>query len=185
MPVWGVALEALEVTTDVKQLRCDRCSLMLSTGPEAAESMDGGPCPHVACKTGTLRKQPAIEDYYGRLYQAGDVARIFAEEHTGLLTREVREAVEIGFEKREKPGDPNLLSCTPTLEMGVDIGDLSSVAMCSVPPKSSNYLQRAGRAGRKHGNAFIVAIANARPHDLFFFQQPDEMLQGRVESPGC
>ena len=184
-PVWGVALEALEVTTDVRQLRCDRCSLMLSVGPEAAQWMAGGPCPHGVCKTGTLREQPPIEDYYGRLYKAGDVARIFAEEHTGLLTREVREAVEIGFEKRERPGDPNLLSCTPTLEMGVDIGDLSSVVMCSVPPKSTNYLQRAGRAGRKHGNAFIVAIANARPHDLFFFQQPDAMLQGRVESPGC
>jgi DEAD/DEAH box helicase domain-containing protein len=184
-PVWGVALEALEVTTDVRQLRCDRCSLMLSVGPEAAQWMTGGPCPHGVCKTGTLREQPPIEDYYGRLYKAGDVARIFAEEHTGLLTREVREAVEIGFEKREKPGDPNLLSCTPTLEMGVDIGDLSLVVMCSVPPKSTNYLQRAGRASRKHGNAFIVAIANARPHDLFFFQQPDAMLQGRVESPGC
>jgi DEAD/DEAH box helicase domain-containing protein len=184
-PVWGVALEALEVTTDVRQLRCDRCSLLLSVGPEAAKWMAEGPCPHGVCKTGTMREQPRAEDYYGRLYQAGDVARIFAEEHTGLLTREVREAVEIGFEKRQKPGDPNLLSCTPTLEMGVDIGDLSSVAMCSVPPKSSNYLQRAGRAGRKHGNAFIVTIANARPHDLFFFQQPDEMLQGRVESPGC
>ena len=44
-PVWGVALEALEVTTDVRQLRCDRCSLMLSVGPEAAQWMAGGPCP--------------------------------------------------------------------------------------------------------------------------------------------
>jgi len=113
-PVRGIALHALEVTTDVRQLRCDRCSLMLSVGPEAAQRMAAGPYPHGACKTGTLREQPRAEDYYGRLYQAGDVARIFAEEDTGLLTREVRDAVEIGFQKRGKPGDPNLLSCTPT-----------------------------------------------------------------------
>ena len=183
--VWGVALEALDVTTDVTQLRCDRCSLALSVGQDAAEAMADGACPQVACQTGTLRKQAKTEDYYGRLYQAGDVVRIFAEEHTGLLTREAREAVEIGFEKREKPGDPNLLSCTPTLEMGVDIGDLGAVALCSVPPKPSNYLQRAGRAGRKEGNSFVATVVNSRPHDLFFFEEPEEMLQGRVEPPGC
>jgi DEAD/DEAH box helicase domain-containing protein len=183
--VWGVALESLDVTQEVRQLRCERCSYMLSAGPEMAAALAGGPCLHGACRNGVLREQPQSDDYYGRLYQTGDVARIFAAEHTGLLTREVREAVEIGFEKREKPGDPNLLSCTPTLEMGVDIGDLSSVAMCSVPPKTSNYLQRAGRAGRKHGNAFIATVANARPHDLFFFLRPDEMLRGHVEPPGC
>jgi DEAD/DEAH box helicase domain-containing protein len=132
-----------------------------------------------------LREQPPTEDYYGRLYRSGEVARIFAAEHTGLLTREVREAVESSFERRDKPGDPNLLSCTPTLEMGVDIGDLEAVALCSVPPKPSNYLQRAGRAGRKHGNTFIAAVANARPHDLFFFLRPHEMLQGKVEPPSC
>jgi DEAD/DEAH box helicase domain-containing protein len=167
--VWGVAWESLDVTRDVRQLRCERCSYALSVGADAAQAMSGGPCPHGACRNGVLREQVPAEDYYGRLYQTGDVARIFAAEHTGLLKREVREAVEIGFEKRQKPGDPNLLSCTPTLEMGVDIGDLPAVAMCSVPPKPSNYLQRAGRAGRKHGNAFIATVANARPHDLFYF----------------
>ncbi len=183
--VWGIALEALEVTSQVRQLRCNRCSYMLSVGPNAAEAIAGGPCPQSACEGGVLLEQSQSEDYYGRLYRNGNVARIFAEEHTGLLTREQREIVEIGFERREKPGDPNLLSCTPTLEMGIDIGDLSAVALCSVPPRASNYLQRAGRAGRRDGNAFIATLANARPHDLFFFQEPKEMLEGRVEPPGC
>ena len=183
--VWGVALEALEVTRQVRQLRCDRCSYMLSVGSHAAEALAGSPCPQSACRSGVLREQSQGEDYYGRLYQNGNVARIFAEEHTGLLTREQREAIEIGFERREKPGDPNLLSCTPTLEMGVDIGDLSAVALCAVPPRPSNYLQRAGRAGRRDGNAFIATVANARPHDLFFFEEPKEMLEGQVEPPGC
>jgi DEAD/DEAH box helicase domain-containing protein len=184
VPVWGIRQESLRVTQNVRQFRCERCSFMLSVGPSAA-GLSGAACPHMACRQGILREQPKLDDYYGRLYRIGEVARIFATEHTGLLTREVREAVELGFEKREKPGDPNLLSCTPTLEMGVDIGNLESVALCSVPPKPSNYLQRAGRAGRKHSNAFIMTVANARPHDLFFFVRPKEMLEGRVEPPGC
>jgi len=94
------------------------------------------------------------------------VERVFAAEHTGLLERKVREQVEQGFLFQTKPGDPNLISCTPTLEMGINIGDLSSLALCSVPPKPSNYLQRAGRAGRVDGNAFVMTVANGRPRPL-------------------
>ena len=50
-----------------------------------------------------------------------------------------------------------LLLCTPTLEMGIDIGDLSSVILCSMPPAQSQFLQRAGRGGRKDGNALTMA----------------------------
>lgn len=42
-----------------------------------------------------------------------------------------------------------MLSCSTTMEMGVDIGGISEVVMNNVPPKSANYLQRAGRAGRR------------------------------------
>ena len=142
-------------------MRCDRCQWTVSVSGTEAVDLTGAACPNYACGRGTLREMPKADDYYSRLYSKGEVARIFTAEHTGLLTREVREAVEFDFENREKPGDPNLLSCTPTLEMGVDIGGLSSVAMCSVPPKPSNYLQRAGRAGRTDGNAFIATVANA------------------------
>ena len=51
------------------------------------------------------------------------------------LSREKREFIESGFRNHDHPGDPNLLSCTPTLEMGIKIGDLSALALCSVPPK--------------------------------------------------
>jgi len=183
--VWGISAEGLQVTTAVTQLRCRRCSFMLSVGPLGAASLAGGPCLHATCEQGVLEPYTKGDDYYGRLYQSGDVERIFAEEHTGLMKREVRESIERSFQHRDKPGDPNLLSCTPTLEMGVDIGDLGAVALCSVPPKVSNYLQRAGRAGRTEGNSFIATIANARPHDLFFFEEPEAMLRGHVESPGC
>jgi DEAD/DEAH box helicase domain-containing protein len=68
-------------------------------------------------------------------FSQGDLRRVIAAEHTGLLERAEREALEIRF-KSKLPRDwyENLLSATPTLEMGVDIGDLSSVLLCSVPP---------------------------------------------------
>lgn len=67
--------------------------------------------------------------------------------------------------------------------MGIDIGNLSSVILCSMPPAQSQFLQRAGRGGRKDGNALTMAVANARPHDLYFYADPLEMIQGDVQSP--
>ena len=182
--VWGLDPAALQVTTEVRQFRCGRCSFAVSVSSSEKEGFAGTRCMRRNCD-GSFDEVSSGEDYYRRLYQSGHVQRIFAAEHTGLLDRDVRERVEEGFRANERPGDPNLLSCTPTLEMGINIGDLSSLALCSVPPKPSNYLQRVGRAGRVDGNSFVLTVANARPHDLFFFFEPEEMIQGLVETPGC
>ena len=80
-----------------------------------------------------------------------------------------------------KLGKINVLSATPTLEMGIDIGDLSSVLLCSVPPAQANYTQRIGRAGRRTGNAYLPTLATGRPHDLYFWAQPREMLAGDID----
>ena len=182
--VWGLDAGLFETARDVQQLRCRRCSFSLSVAAEDASLFEDTPCPRYRCE-GRMQVMPLVDDYYRRLYASGDVQRIFAEEHTGLLTRSAREDVERGFIQHDRPGDANLLSCTPTLEMGINIGDLSSLVLCSVPPKPSNYLQRAGRAGRRDGNAFVLTVAGGRPHDLFFYFEPDEMIQGAVEPPGC
>ncbi|MGD0128851.1 MAG: DEAD/DEAH box helicase [Terriglobia bacterium] len=182
--VWGMEMGAFEVTREVAQFRCKRCSFAVSVAEAEAMHFEGSACLLYGCR-GRFERQPATDDYYCRLYAAGDVQRIFASEHTGLLDRDTRERIEDGFRRNEKPGDPNLLSCTPTLEMGINIGDLSSISLCSVPPKPSNYLQRVGRAGRVNGNSFVLTVANGRPHDLFFYFEPEEMIQGLVETPGC
>ena len=69
--------------------------------------------------------------------------------------------------------------------MGINIGDLSSIVLCSIPPNSANFQQRVGRAGRKQGNALISAIATGKAHDLFFYADPGELIDGRVEPAGC
>ena len=101
------------------------------------------------------------------------------------MERDTRERVEVLFKTGSEADAPNLLACTPTLEMGIDVGDLSSTMLCSVPPTPTNYLQRIGRAGRATGNALILALANVKPHDLYFFDDPFEMIAGTVNTPGC
>ncbi|MBV2180839.1 MAG: DEAD/DEAH box helicase [Castellaniella sp.] len=130
--------------------------------------------------------QPQARNWWASRYSLGSVRRVIAAEHTGLLQRTDREALEQRFkDKQPKPWFENLLSATPTLEMGVDIGDLSSVLLCSVPPAQASFLQRIGRAGRVDGNAVATTLADGNsPHDLYFFAETEEMMAGEVSPPG-
>ncbi len=184
--VWGIRPSALRMTNQVAVARCTSCSHRTAIAAATAADWQGAPCPSSRC-TGACEVTSDPPDYFGRLYTSGNVARIFAEEHTGLLKRAQREEVEARFKAEgaaRRPWFPNLLSCTPTLEMGIDIGDLSTTVLCSVPPAQANYLQRIGRAGRRDGNALVLTVANARNHDLYFYAQPEEMIAGHVEPPG-
>ena len=123
--------------------------------------------------------------WFGRLYRETAIRRIVAAEHTALIEREERDRLQERFaDPAPKSWEPNVLSATPTLELGIDIGDLSTVVMCSVPPAPKNYLQRTGRAGRRDGNAFTLTVATGQPHDLYFFAEPLDMLASRVDPPG-
>jgi DEAD/DEAH box helicase domain-containing protein len=184
--VWGIRPEALQISCNVSQFRCQRCNHNVSVAKCEHEFWHDASCLRFGCNGSYVEQENGV-DYYGKLYATGDVARIFSAEHTGLLERDEREQLERRFKANEaerRPWYPNLLSCTPTLEMGIDIGDLSSVILCTVPPASSSYLQRIGRSGRRDGNALNLTVANARPHDLYFFAEPKEMLAGRVAPPG-
>ena len=123
--------------------------------------------------------------WFGRLYRETTIRRIVAAEHTALIEREERDRLQERFaDPAPKPWEPNVLSATPTLELGIDIGDLSNVVMCSVPPAPKNYQQRTGRAGRRDGNALTVTVATGQPHDLYFYAEPLDMLASRVDPPG-
>ena len=77
------------------------------------------------------------------------------------------------LERRFKTGELNVLSCSTTMEMGVDIGGLSAVIMNNTPPSSANYRQRAGRAGRRgEGMSFAVTLCPSSPHGEQVFSDP-------------
>jgi len=70
------------------------------------------------------------------------------------------------------------------MELGVDIAELNVVNMRNVPPTPANYAQRSGRAGRSGQPAFVFTYCSSgRPHDQYFFRQPQLMVAGAVTTP--
>ena len=184
--VYGINKDKVFITSEVSQMVCDVCGTVYPVASNNVELWNDAHCQRPTCNGYLDESETTDLGYYGRLYSNGDITRINAREHTGLLERPDRESLELDFKRNKDTQalwDPNVLSCTPTLEMGIDIGDLSTVILCSMPPAQSQFLQRAGRAGRKDGNALTIAVANARPHDLYFYSDPMDMISGNVEPP--
>ncbi|MFH4481278.1 DEAD/DEAH box helicase [Vibrio diabolicus] len=182
-PGWAITPEAIEISKNVTRFACERCG-----DKQVVPSSWAGAWTGMCCLNASCSGQYQVDVEQARFnWDQVDCEKVIAAEHTGLLEREAREATERSFmsKKAERNSwDVNLLSATPTLEMGIDIGDLSSVVLCSVPPAQANYLQRIGRAGRSDGNAFNVTLAEGNPHDLFFYAEPIDMMAGHVKSPG-
>ncbi|MGI6165307.1 MAG: DEAD/DEAH box helicase [Limnochordia bacterium] len=143
-----------------------------------------GVCPKYRCQ-GTLSPVDISErlarNHYVRLYVAPNLPKkMNAKEHTAQLTPDAASSFQTDFQK----GLINILSCSTTFELGVDLGDLEAVLMKNVPPSPANYVQRAGRAGRRAGTAaMVVSYAQDRPHDSFHYWNPDLMIKGHITPP--
>jgi ATP-dependent helicase YprA (DUF1998 family) len=164
-------------------LVCETCRATTPGTTTAVAQLTDAPCLHVRCR-GRLRPEPLADNFYRRLYGSPDMRRVVAREHTSLLDDETRQAYEDGFRTAAtSPQAPNVLVATPTLELGIDIGDLSAVFLASLPRTVASYLQRVGRAGRLTGNALKLAFVTGRGEQLPKLGDPLSMLDGEVRPP--
>jgi DEAD/DEAH box helicase domain-containing protein len=103
-----------------------------------------------------------------------------AQEHSAQIDRPVLQI----YEQRFKDGRINILNCTTTMEMGVDIPNVALVVNANVPPSVSNYRQRVGRAGRRdEAFAFAVTFCRDLPWDEIAFAAPPQYLAAPIAAP--
>lgn len=163
---------------DLPLFLCDTCGCMLQYDTD-------GICLTRSCE-GHLRRISAVEalskDRYYKLTYRENPLPIRVEEHTAQLSTKRAATVQQDFIS----GKVNVLSCTTTFELGVDVGDLRATFMRNVPPSPANYAQRAGRVGRRAGKpGFAVTFARLRPHDIEYFRFPAKIIAGKTRAPFC
>ena len=128
--------------------------------------------------TALLRSQGLWTNLHDRSAEYAPFLR--AQEHSAQIDRPVLQI----YEQRFKDGRINILNCTTTMEMGVDIPNVALVVNANVPPSVSNYRQRVGRAGRR-GEAFAFAVTFCRdlPWDEIAFAAPPQYLAAPIAAP--
>ena len=144
--------------------------------------------PYMAARKGFFR-EPLLAVLAGER-----PVHITAEEHTAQLSQRdagvvyaTTEEFELRFQDvplgATKP-PVDILSCTTTMEVGIDIGSLTAVGLRTVPPQRENYQQRAGRAGRRGTSvSTVITFAQGGPHDAHYFAKPELMISGAPREP--
>ena len=143
-------------------------------------------CSSYRCKGFAKRfKQEELDKYHLKNHyifsvENGAAQTTRAREHTAALSVDLRQDIEQAFSQRKI----NVLSCTTTMEMGVDLGELEAVICLNIPPGISNYQQRTGRAGRRAQAApFCVTTARNGQYDQAVFENFIDYLQEPAPVP--
>lgn len=157
--------------------RCDRCRRIAPVSVL-------GVCPTLRCtgRLGAWRRPSVAEEreHYRHLYVSAEPVPLSVQEHTAQWTSERAAEIQGEFVR----GEVNALSCSTTFELGVDVGDLQAVVLRNMPPTTANYVQRAGRAGRRtESAALVLTYAQRRSHDLTRFAEPEAMIAGQMRAP--
>ena len=177
--LWRLSHERLEfipLTEAHRPFRCRQCRQMWWRSV-------GDVCPAYSCE-GSLERvaeeSEIRENHYAFLYQTLNPVGIAVQEHTAQWTPSAGTRIQDEFMR----GRVNVLSCSTTFELGVDVGEVEAVLLRNMPPSPANYVQRAGRAGRRTSSAaLVVTYAQRRNHDLAFFANPLRMVEGVISPP--
>lgn len=121
-----------------------------------------------------------VEEYSDRLRTLAE-ARSMPNEffaHHGSLSKEFRLYVEARLKDKTLPVSA---VCTSTLEMGIDIGAVRSIAQIGAPPSVASLRQRLGRSGRR-GDAAVLRIFIDEPEITPSTDPPDALRSELVQS---
>lgn len=125
-----------------------------------------------------IKEKGLWNDLHEKVYSPSNI--YIAAEHSAQQQKARLEQIEQQFEN----GEVNILSCSTTMEMGVDIGGISAVVMSNVPPMPANYLQRAGRAGRRNENKSLsITFCAPNPIGLRTMNNPKWALEHKIAAP--
>lgn len=190
---------ALVIDPNHKWFSCQTCMNLspvhlankcINCGSEHIEEIDPNHNEYVRARKGFLR-QSVVQTLGGETRPK----HVSAEEHTAQLSNKDKGVVFATTEKYElrfqdaniddkEQGPIDVLSCTTTMEVGIDIGSLVAVGLRNVPPQRENYQQRAGRAGRRGSSvSTVITYAQGGPHDSHYFHNPQEIVAGAPRMP--
>jgi ATP-dependent Lhr-like helicase len=104
-----------------------------------------------------------VESAADRLRRRCDKAKVPNEffPHHGSLSKTLREELE---DRLKDAKLPTTAICTSTLELGVDIGSVQSVAQIGSPRSLSSLKQRLGRTGRRRGTPSVLRVYVREPN---------------------
>lgn len=159
---------------DFKHMRCNLCG-------KVSLSNFMNKCMQNRC-SGVLEVMDEVDlkTYQRENLEKENFFKMVVKEHTAQLGH--KKAAE--YQKEFVTGKTHVLSCSTTFEMGVDVGDLETVFMRNMPPTPANYIQRAGRAGRRvESTAFALTFCKLANHDLTFYKNPEKMVRGVISPP--
>lgn len=161
---------------DITWYCCDKCGKLTVNNIKSI-------CPQARCG-GELKNINVEEEFksnhYRVMYKNLDIAPMVIKEHTAQLSPTTAQEYQKDFVEKKI----NILSCSTTFEMGVDVGELETVFMKNMPPTPANYIQRAGRAGRRSDStAYSLTFCKLSSHDLTYFKHPNKMIKGKIKPP--
>ena len=176
---WSSCLDCGRLYIETIQQICPNC--LGSVGEVEGEYLDS--------RTGFYKEQvlrafdKKSHEPFG-LVTAEHSAQLTAKDDQSAFNK--TEEYELRFQDIGIGNEPpiDVLSCTTTMEVGIDIGSLSGVALRNVPPHVSNYQQRSGRAGRRGRSiASVITYAHGTSHDSYYYDNPAQIITGDVEAP--
>ena len=180
-PCYGLDTSCLTFTlpTDGKIYRCQACGYwdLKNTSARCSQFGCNGKLERVDEKH---YRDYCKKNHYATRYRLPRMLSSISREHTAALSTGIKEGIERDFRR----GQINILSCSTTMELGIDLGDLLGVVLRNVPPDIGNYQQRTGRAGRRAQAAPVsITYARNRLYDQTIYGEATSYLEDEPRTP--